>query len=87
MTGYSLEYVLDKLSIEQITMLYDYGLEFEETKSVILLNKYAELLTGKKSSKTRRRNIPDKPDIKKFNALYGNKIKRGKRKKRKLNGK
>lgn len=80
MTGYSLEYVLDELSIDQLVMLYDYGMEFEEIKSVILINKYAEALSGKKKP-VRRTNIPDKPDIKKFKALYGKKIKTPKDKK------
>jgi hypothetical protein len=73
MTGYSLEYVLDSLSLDQIIMLYDYGLEFEEIKATILLNKYGEALSGKKST------AGDSPDIKKFKKLYGNKIKQGKK--------
>jgi len=50
-------------------MFYRNALEFEETKSIILLNKYAEALSGKKKI------ISDKPDLKKLNLLYGNKIK------------
>ena len=69
MTGYSLEYILDSLSLLQVMMIYRYGLDFEETKSIILLNKYAEALSGKKKV------ISDKPDLKKFHALYGNRIK------------
>jgi len=77
MTGYSLEYVLDNLSLDQIIMLYDYGLEFEEIKATILLNKYGEALSGKKSSRVE--STGDSPDIKKFKKLYGNKIKQGKK--------
>ena len=78
MSGYSLEYILDHLSLDQLVMLYDYGMEFEETKAIILLNKYAEALSGKNKSK-RIKNISDKPDIKTFKKLYGKKIKRGKK--------
>jgi hypothetical protein len=76
MTGYSLEYVLDSLSLDQIILLYDYGLEFEKTKAIILLNKLGEALSGKKSVVEDRQ---DSPDIKKFKKIYGNKIKQGKK--------
>jgi len=73
MTGYSLSYILDSLSLDQLMLIYRYGLEFEETKSIILLNKYAEALSGKKKSTS------DKPDLKKFSAIYGNRIKTNKK--------
>lgn len=69
MTGYSLSTVLDNLSLQQVMMIYRYGLEFEETKSTILINTYATALSGKKKA------IGDKPDLKKFSILYGSKIK------------
>jgi hypothetical protein len=81
MTGYSLEYILDSLTLEQVLMLYDYGMEFEEIKSTILINILGHAMSGKKKSKVK---TGDKPDIKKFKALYGNKIKTPKDK---LNGK
>jgi hypothetical protein len=78
MTGYQLGYILDHLSIDQLVMLYDYGMEFEEIKATIFLNKYGEALSGKRKRPAKSRT-GSKPYIKKFDALYGNKIKRGKR--------
>lgn len=69
MTGYSLSYILDSLSLDTVMMIHRYGLEYEETKAIILLNKYAEALSGKK------RVTGDKPDLKKFSILYGDRIK------------
>lgn len=59
-------------------MFYEYGYEFEETKSAILINKLVEALTGKKP-KSKRRIISGKPDIAKFEKLYGKTIKRPKK--------
>ena len=56
-------------------MIYDYGIKFEETKSIILLNQYARALSGK----TKNKGISDKPDMKKFRAIYGSKIKTNKK--------
>jgi hypothetical protein len=42
-------------------------------KSIILVNKIAECFFGAKGKKSK--DIGDKPDLKKFNILYGNKIK------------
>ena len=70
MTGYSLEYILDSLTLGVVMMIYDYGLGFEKTKSIILLKTYAEAMTGKS-----KKNLPDEPDLKKFKRIYGNKIK------------
>ena len=64
-------------------MFYEYGYEFEETKSIILINKLIEALTGKKpktkKTKSKRRTMSDKPDIAKFEKLYGKIIKRPKK--------
>ncbi len=78
MTGYSLDYILDSLSLEQLVMLYDYGIEFENTKAGMLVNTIAEALSGKhkKPSKNDADHIPEKPNLKKFRKLYGDKIKR-----------
>lgn len=73
MTGYSLPQILDDLSLDTVMMIYRYGLEYEETKSIILLNQYAMALSGKKKVTS------DKPDLKRFNILYGNKIKTNKK--------
>ena len=62
-------------------MLYDYGIEFEELKAGILINKLAELLAGKKSkSKPKDSTGDDKPDRAEFYRRYGKNIKRIKRK-------
>lgn len=55
-------------------MVHKYGVEFEETKSIILLNKIIEVITGKKSKKLDK-DIPETPDIKKFKLRYGSIIK------------
>ena len=81
MYGYKLSYILDHLSLEQVIMLYDYGIEFEELKAAILINKLAELLVGKKTKpKPKDSSASDKPDKAEFYRRYGkniNRIKRG----------
>ena len=80
MYGYSLAYILDSLTLEQVVMLYDYGIEFEELKASILINKLAELLVGKKSKdKSKKDNGEDKPDKAEFYRRYGKRIKKVKR--------
>jgi len=76
MTGYSMEYLLDSLSLEQVVMLYDYGYEFEEIKATILISKYAEALSGKKTKKITSVN-PDKqpPKYDELKAMFGDKVK------------
>jgi hypothetical protein len=69
MSGYSLEYILDNLTLDLTMMIYDYGIGFEKTKSIILINTYAEAISGKKKM------TGDTPDIKKFKRIYGNQIK------------
>jgi len=64
-----MEYILDSLTLDLTMMIYDYGIGFEKTKSIILLNTYAEAMSGKK------KQIGDSPDLKKFKRLYGNQIK------------
>ena len=75
MTGWTIPYVLDETTLSQLMMIYRYVLDFEETKSIILLNQYAMALSGKSNKK-----ISDKPDLKRFNILYGSKIKTPKKK-------
>lgn len=77
MTGWTLEYILDSTTLDQLIIIHKNAIDFEETKAIILLNKVAELLTGKKSKK---KNIDiettsDKPDKKRFKLYYGNIIK------------
>ena len=75
MTGYSLEYILDSLFLDQLMMIHSRGIEFEETKSIILLNKVVEIITGKKS----KSKIPiDKPPPKyaELERMFGDKVKK-----------
>ena len=77
MYGYKLSYILDHLSLEQVIMLYDYGIEFEEFKAAILINKLSELLVGKKAKpRPKDSSASDKPDKAEFYRRYGKKIKR-----------
>jgi len=81
MYGYELPYILDSLTLEQVVMLYDYGIEFEELKAGILIGKLSELLIGKKSKTKPKEDIgDDKPDKAEFYRRYGKNIKRIKRK-------
>jgi len=82
MYGYKLSYILDCLTLEQVIMLYDYGIEFEEFKAAILINKLAELLVGKKArSKPKAGTGNDKPDKAEFYRRYGDRIKKVKKEK------
>lgn len=82
MYGYSLSYILDYLTLEQVVMLYDYGIEFEELKAGILIGRLSELLIGKKSgAKLKDNSASDKPDKAEFYRRYGKNIKKIKRKK------
>ena len=75
--SYSLSYILDNLTLEQVVMLYDYGIEFEELKAGILISKLSELLVGKKSkTKSKKDNGEDKPDKAEFYRRYGKRIKK-----------
>jgi len=57
-------------------MLYNYSFDHEETKAIILINKIAEAFFGVKGKKSKVENAEnDKPDLKKFYKLYGDKIK------------
>ena len=79
--GYELPYILDHLTLEQVVMLYDYGIEFEELKAGILIGKLSELLIGKKSKSKGKDHPDDKPDKAEFYRRYGKNIKKIKRKK------
>ena len=77
MTSWTLEYILNSTTLDQLVLIHKHAIDFEETKAIILLNKVAELLTG---TKTKKKNIDkeitsDKPDKKKFKLYYGNIIK------------
>jgi len=56
-------------------MIYDYGLEFEEIKSIILVNKIAECFfgaKGKSKSKIPIDKAPPKYD--ELRAMFGDKV-------------
>ena len=63
-------------------MLYKNSYDHQETNSLILVNKIAESFFGAKGKKKKKSNNPprkligDKPDIEKFEKIYGNRIKR-----------
>ena len=63
------DYLLDHMTIEQIFLYYDYGIEFEEHKINLLLAKVHEALGGKKLPK---RNQSQEPDKAAFHEAYGN---------------
>lgn len=80
MYGFSEEYLLDEKTLDEVLVYYDNGMDFETLKAEILIAKLGEALSGKKSKrKTKPGPIGDKPDIKTFEKLYGNKIKRPKK--------
>ncbi len=56
-------------------MYLDYGLEFEEIKAALLIQKINEALGGKKVTRKKGPDS-DKPDKEKFYKYYGDKIKR-----------
>jgi len=76
--GYSGEYIIKNMTSDEVLELYDDGIEFEEIKGDILILKLAEAITGKKIKKKKEKIVETKPDIKKFEKLYGDKIKRPK---------
>lgn len=56
-------------------MFYNQGFDWEEIKAIILVNKLIEAITGKKSKSSSKSSISDKPDLAKFEKIYGDKIK------------
>jgi hypothetical protein len=71
------EYMLKRMSLDQIFMYYDYGMEHEENKSNILVNRIAVGLFGaKEPPKKKKRDYNDTPDKQAFYDRYGDKIKR-----------
>ena len=75
MYKYTLDYVLWKMTIDQVLMLYDYGMEFIKVKSIILINTLAQFLTGKKPKTKEDIDFSDqKPDRKAFYKHFGDRI-------------
>ena len=73
------DFLLDHMSIDQILMYYDYGLEYEENKANILVNRLAVGFFGveeKPKKKKQETDYDETPDRKAFYEKYGDKIKR-----------
>lgn len=71
------EYLLKRMSLEQIFMYYDYGLEYEENKANILVNRIAVGFFGVEDKKPKQKqDYNDTPDKEAFYKRYGDKIKR-----------
>lgn len=70
------EYMLDHMSLEQIFMYYDYGLEHEENKANILVSRIAVGFFGAEDTRPKKKEYVDTPDKEAFYKQYGDKIKR-----------
>ncbi|OFW52735.1 MAG: hypothetical protein A2163_11590 [Actinobacteria bacterium RBG_13_35_12] len=76
MTGYALEYILDSLSLDQLMLIHSRGIEFEETKSIILVNKIVECFFGAKGKKSKPKVPIDKapPKFAELKRIFGDKV-------------
>lgn len=71
------DHMLDRMSLEQIFMYYDYGMEQKEIESNILVNRIAVGFFGvEELEKKQKRDYNDTPDRAAFYKQYGDKIKR-----------
>lgn len=73
------DYLLDHMSLVQILMYYDYGIEHEKNKSRILVGQLAVGLFGAEEEKPKSKpktQADEKPDREAFYQAYGDKIKR-----------
>lgn len=66
------EYMLDKMTLEEVFFYYEQGINFEEIKAELVVAKLGEALEGKKKNK----QTNDKPDKQKFYEYYGDSIER-----------
>ncbi|MBU5214559.1 hypothetical protein [Heyndrickxia oleronia] len=72
-------YLLDHMSIDQILMYYDYGLEYEVNKANILVNRIGVGFFGVEEEPKKQKkesDYDDTPDREAFYKRYGDKIKR-----------
>lgn len=67
------EYLLDKMTLEEVFFYYEKGVQFEEFKAQLMIAKLAEALGGKKKVDKGRKEGPDKDA---FYRHYGDKIER-----------
>jgi len=70
------DYMLDRMTFDQIVMYYEYGMEHEENKSNILVGRIAVGLFGAKEKPKKPRTTDQTPDRQAFHQTYGNRIKR-----------
>ncbi|MFS0820756.1 hypothetical protein [Bacillus sp. 1P02SD] len=70
------DHLLNNMSIEQILMYYDYGIEHETNKANILVNRIAVGLFGVEDKNPKKRDYNDSPDKEAFYKHYGDRIKR-----------
>ena len=73
------DYLLDFMSIEEIFLYYDQGLQFEEYRAGLIIHKLDEALDEKKQKKQAAKSPKkgsDKPDKAAFYKRHGDKIKR-----------
>ena len=78
-------YLLDQMSVDQILFYYEKGLNFVELRSNLCWNVLGEAMqqsnkeNGNNDRNSEELGIGDKdtPDIKRFHALYGDRVKRG----------
>jgi len=70
------DYMLQRMTMQQIFMYYEYGMEHEENKANILTNRIAVGLFGAKDKPKKAKVTDDKPDREAFKKAYGDRIKR-----------
>jgi hypothetical protein len=76
MTNYLLEYILDCLSLDQLMLIHSHGIEFEENKSIILINKIVECFFGTKGKRSKPKIDVDKPPPKlgELRRIFGSRV-------------
>jgi len=65
------EYLLDKMTLEEVFFYYDQGIRFEEFRAQLIISKLGEALSDKKKKQSPK---SDKPDKAEFYKHYGGKI-------------
>ncbi len=68
------DYLLDHMSIDELYMYLDYGLEFEEYRASLIVGKLNESMGGKRQTR-KKGPESDSPDKAEFYKHYGDKIK------------
>ena len=71
------EYLLDRMSLEEVFFYYEQGMRFEEFRAALIIAKLGEALTDERQKKpSPRKPENDKPDKAAFYERHGDKIKR-----------